>query len=454
MVLFADFHQLEKLEDATNYLGLMLDYAKLLEQMADKVEGQAERGIRLCRAALPGAIGLFTAFRDGASAVFTVGDNRLSALEAGGAESFRHTVAAHVEESITPAFDRLLRILGSEAYAAAAPESVGVAQYEGGEEYYRFLVRVHTTLETTPEELHELGQAKVEELSARMAAIRDELGFSGTQEEFHELLRTDPRFLAKTPQEVEERFQQYVSRIEPRISEQFRRLPEAPYGVQRLDPAAETGMTFGYYQQPTPLEPRGLYRYNGSNLSERSLIFSGPLIYHELIPGHHFHLASQNENESLPMFRRELSPGAFNEGWGNYASQLASEMGLLDDPYDQYSWAIFNMFISARLVVDTGMNYFGWTLEEGRDFMRRHTFQSETEIASESLRYSTDMPGQALAYKSGLEELLRLREMARQIAGEAFDIRDFHDAVLGSGGMPYPVLERHVRWYFSERRQE
>ena len=112
------------------------------------------------------------------------------------------------------------------------------------------------------------------------------------------------------------------------------------------------------------------------------------------------------------------------------------------------------LFISVRLVVDTGMNYLGWTLEEGREFMRRHTFQSETEIASESLRYSTDMPGQALAYKSGLEELLRLREIARQMAGEAFDIRDFHDSVLGSGGMPYPVLERHVRWYFSQRRQQ
>ncbi len=208
-------------------------------------------------------------------------------------------------------------------------------------------------------------------------------------------------------------------------------------------------MTFGYYQQPTPEEPRGLYRYNGSKLDQRPLVTAGPLIYHELVPGHHFHIALQNENESLPPYRREnIAYGAFNEGWGNYGAKLATEMGLLDEPYDRYGWAVFDMFISARLVLDTGMNLLGWSLEEGRDFMRTHTFSSETEIASETLRYSTDMPGQALAYKAGLEKLLELRQRARALAGDDFDIRAFHAAVLGPGALPMQVLERHIEWSF------
>lgn len=208
-------------------------------------------------------------------------------------------------------------------------------------------------------------------------------------------------------------------------------------------------MTFGYYQPPTPDEPVGRYYYNGSKLDQRPQIWAGPLIYHELIPGHHFHIALQSENEELPSYRREyLSASAFNEGWGNYGALLAREMGLLDDPYDRYGAALFDVFISARLVLDTGMNLLGWPLEEARAYMREHTFQSETEIATETLRYSTDLFGQALAYKGGLEKLVELRETVRGRAGGSFDIRDFHDAVLGSGAMPLTILERHVRWHF------
>ena len=147
------------------------------------------------------------------------------------------------------------------------------------------------------------------------------------------MIRTEPRFLAQVPQDVEDRFKQYIERIEPIIADYFSLMPRAPYGVKRLDPSAEAGMTFGYYQTPTPAEERGLYRYNGSDLDKRSLIGAGPLIFHELIPGHHFHLALQQENGSLPMTRRmSMSFGAFNEGWAEYAASLAGEMGLLEDP--------------------------------------------------------------------------------------------------------------------------
>ena len=432
-------------EHTANYTNLLGEYADLLEQMRAKLEGQDKRGILIPRPALPGIVGMFRSYRSAARSLLSVAPERLAALSPEDSETFAAAVDQAISERLEPAFDALLAVLESEDYQGRAPQAVGMAQYPGGEDYYRYLVRLHTTMDVTPEELHELGQRRVEELSAEMAAIREELGFTGSQAAFHDQLRNDPRFLARTPEDVEARFNDYIGRIEPRIHELFARMPRAPYGVKRLDPAAEGSMTFGYYQPPTPDEPTGLYRYNGSQLDQRSLIFAGPLIYHELVPGHHFHIALQNENEEMPMYRREyFGASAFNEGWGNYGALLAREIGLLDDAYDRYGWAIFDMFISVRLVVDTGMNLLGWSLEEGRDYMRRHTFQSETEIATESLRYSTDLHGQALAYKAGLEKLLELRARARERAGDAFDIREFHEAVLGGGAMPLSVLEQHL----------
>lgn len=432
-------------EHAEGYLTLLSEYADQLDQMRAHLEGQMERGIFVPAPALDGIVGMFEAFRAGARPLMTVSRDRLEAFTPEDRESFLASVDEAVSGRIEPAFDALLAVLESDRYRSHAPDAVGLAQYPGGEDYYRYLVRFHTTLDVTPEELHELGLERVEELMQEMAAIREELGFEGTQAEFHDRLRRDPRFLAKTPEDVEARYLDYIGRIEPHIPEYFSRTPRAPYGVRRLDAASEGSMTFGYYQAPTADEPTGLYRYNGSRLEERSLVFAGPLIYHELVPGHHFQIALQYENEELPLYRRNyLDASAFAEGWGNYSALLAREMGLLDDPYDRYGWAIFDMFISVRLVVDTGMNLLGWSLEEGRDYMRKHTFQSETEIATESLRYSTDIPAQALAYKAGLEKLLELRERMREKAGERFDIRAFHEAVLGSGALPLKILEEHM----------
>ncbi|MFO0452845.1 MAG: DUF885 domain-containing protein, partial [Pseudomonadota bacterium] len=220
------------------------------------------------------------------------------------------------------------------------------------------------------------------------------------------------------------------------------------HGVRRLDPAAEGSMTFGYYQAPTRAEPTGEYRFNGSRLEERSLMFAAPIIYHELVPGHHFQVALQIENERIPPFRRAFGMffgfNAYTEGWAEYAAELAGEMGLYDDPYDRLGRLMLDAFLSVRLVVDPGMNYFGWSLEQARQYMRDNTFQSETEIRSETLRYSTAIPGQALGYKIGHRVLDELRTAVRTRHGEAFDIRAFHDAVLDGGAMPMTVLQEHV----------
>jgi uncharacterized protein (DUF885 family) len=205
-------------------------------------------------------------------------------------------------------------------------------------------------------------------------------------------------------------------------------------------------MTFGYYQVPTASDTMGHYFYNGSKLSERNLLFAAALVFHELDPGHHFQFALQAENAGLPAFRREAAYTAFTEGWGEYASSLAGEMGMYDDAYDLYGRLLMDMFLSCRLVVDTGMNYFGWSRERAMEFMRERLLDSETQLNTETLRYAVDLPGQALAYKMGSRKLAEMRDHARATLGDRFDYRTFHDAILKTGAMPLSIVEEHVQW--------
>jgi uncharacterized protein (DUF885 family) len=285
------------------------------------------------------------------------------------------------------------------------------------------------------------------DLSARMAIIRDELGFKGTAREFHDQLKKDERFIAKTPAEVETRYMEYVRKIEPKIKSYFKDMPKAAYGVRRLSLAAEPGMTFGYYNSASVSDPVGYYNYNGSDLENRSLIGAASLIYHELLPGHHFHIASQNENLALQDYRKNYSVGAFTEGWGEYAASLGFEMSLYETNHEKYGRYIMEIFLASRLVVDTGMNALGWSLEDARDYMNERLFHSSVEIASETLRYSTNIPAQALAYRLGFEKQWELRKHAEAALGDKFDIRDYHSVVLSDGAKPMGVLEAKVERY-------
>jgi uncharacterized protein (DUF885 family) len=211
-------------------------------------------------------------------------------------------------------------------------------------------------------------------------------------------------------------------------------------------------MTYGYYQVPTAIDPGGYYMYNGSKLDERSRLPHTAIALHELVPGHHFQINRQWENEALPRHRREAMYTAYIEGWGSYSSFLGLEAGLLEDPLDLYGLYILESFLASRLVVDPGMNYFGMTLEEGRRFMRDRTLESEAQIATETLRYSADNPGQALGYQMGKWKFLELRARAEAALGDRFDIRRFHEALLVNGAHPMTVVESHIdRWIEEER---
>lgn len=426
--------------NAAGYLSLVGDYTEQLHQVRSRLLRQREAGVLVPSAALPGLRESLKRSRTAAASVLPVS----------APAPVRDQVERLVADELLPTYDALLDAL-SDDYEKDAPAQVGQGQYSGGEDYYRALVREHTASELTVEEIHALGRQQVAALAEDMANRRSEMGFVGTEEDFHAQLKRDPRLIATDPADVEAVFRRHMQALEPLISGWFATLPAAPYGVARVDPEMEAGMTYGYYEPPTPAVPQGRYRWNGANLESKSMLTYATLIFHELAPGHHFHLARQAENAALPDVRRESADiNAFNEGWAEYAAGLGWEMGLYADPLDGYGRRAHERFTAQRLVVDTGMNLLGWSLDEAASYMRANTTESERQIASEVLRYSTDLPAQALAYRAGFVELNRIRSKAEQALKSRFDVRDFHEQILGPGALPFPVIEAHVdRWISS-----
>jgi uncharacterized protein (DUF885 family) len=431
--------------DVDRYLSLAADLAGVVRSVSDKLRGQAERGIRIPRPALPGARETIVGQRAALSSGLLVSNERLTTLDATQRSRLGEALGRLIGSDLDPAFAELIGILDDPDYQAAASDQVGWAHYPGGDEAYRAIVRQQTTLDVTPENLHELGRQQCAELAERMHELRAELGFTGTEAEFRSRLAGESRLFARTPDEVEERYLAHVARLEPKLSDWFTTLPHTPYGVARLEPELEAGLAYGYYEQPGADQPVGRYRYNGSGLHERSLLGAATLIYHELAPGHHFQLARQAENDALPAVRRQLDEfTAFVEGWAEYAAGLGWEMGLYDDPWDAYGRLAQERFMAQRLVVDTGLNLGTMTRQEAHAFMRANTVESDAQIRPELLRYATDAPGQALAYRVGHLEFNALRAAARARVGTAFDVRTFHEAILSGGALPFAVLRRRL----------
>ncbi len=438
-------------EERANYLHLLAELGRVIDQAAAKTKAQAARGVRVPRPALDGVVATFEGLAKASPSVLLPADERLASVPPEEAARFRQAVGERIGSAVVPAYQRLLAVFDAD-YRQRASEAVGLASFPGGRSLYRQLIQRYTGLDLSPEEIHQRGLAAVGDLEAKMTALRQQLGFAGSGEDFHRALRQDRRFQADTPEELEARFRRAIELARPRLRDYFEHQPAAPYDVKRLDLAAEAGMSYGYYQQPGPGRPQGFYRYNGSHLEQRSLVAAAHLIYHELIPGHHFQIARQLENHDVHPVRATLDHGAFVEGWAEYAASLGIEMGLYADPYDLYGLYLAQSFLASRLVVDTGMNDLGWSLEKARQFLRDHSFEGESQIATESLRYSTDLYAQALCYRLGYDQIWALRHRAEAALGPRFDLRAFHEAVIGSGSLPLNILAERIDAFIAERR--
>jgi uncharacterized protein (DUF885 family) len=435
----------ETAADATRYVSLLHQYAEFVRSLRAFLQGQHERGIILPDVESSAAEAVFRGYAEPAqSGALVPGDARLGALNAAAAAALKAKAALAVSEELVPAFRDVADYLRG-AYRAGAPAGVGLAQYPGGREYYQYLIVANTTLTVTPEKLHALGLSEVGRLNKVLDAIKREVKFKGTLAQFKHYLAHDPRFFAKSTPAFGEALETFVGRAQAAVPRFFTHTPTASYGVEPLPKALAGAQTFGYYDQPKANRPKGIYYYNAWHPERTSTLGAGALICHELLPGHHFQIALQQENAALPDLRRyDFSETGFVEGWGEYASQLCWEMGVYETPYDRAGRVMQDLMVSTRLVVDTGMNALGWSRERAMAFMRENLTLSDGQIVTESLRYSTDIPGQALAYKTGELTMLQIREEAQRRLGAAFDVRRFHAWVIDAGSMTLDTLRAHV----------
>lgn len=344
---------------------------------------------------------------------------------------------------------RAFRDFLAKEYVPHAKESIAASTFPQGKSFYQHRVRIFTTLDTSPESVHEVGMREVERIRGEMKAIIEKLQFKGSFAEFLEFLRTDPRFYKETPEALLQEVALILKRMDGELPKLFRRLPRTPYGIREIPAYIAPLTTTAYYMPPAgDGTDAGYYYVNTYNLRSRPTYELEALSLHEAVPGHHLQIALQQELAELPMFRRYAGFTAYVEGWALYSERLGCEVGFYQDPYDDFGRLTFEMWRACRLVVDTGMHYLGWSREQAIAFMEENTALSKHNIRAEVDRYIA-WPGQALGYKIGELKIRELRLKAEKSLGANFDLREFHDEILKLGAVPLIILEEQIDAYIA-----
>ena len=349
-----------------------------------------------------------------------------------------------------PSFRQLVTFLEEEYYPAAT-EGISATDLENGEEYYSHQIRVYTTrTDLTADDIHEIGLSEVTRIRSEMDALIEESGIEGSFGEFTEFLRTDPQFYAETAEELLQAASFVAKKIDYRMPEFFGRLPRTPYGVVPVPDEIAPNITTAAYNYAVVGGTRGgAYWVNTYALDQRPLYELPALTAHEAVPGHHQQNAIASEIEGVPEFRKVLGYSAFGEGWGLYSEKLAIDMDIYENEYEHFGRLSYEMWRACRLVIDTGIHAKGWSRQQALDYLGDNTSLSQANIRAEVDRYIS-WPGQALAYKLGEMKILELRARAETELDDRFDIREFHDVVLGQGALPLDLLERVVNQYIEE----
>ena len=455
---FPELHQrtpLRTTEDYRNYIARLTAFRRYTAGYIELMREGLRRGMTLPSVSLDGIEETITPHivTDPAKSLLwkpfaefpaTVPVSDRAALTASGRTAITSGVAAGYQDFLT---------FIQREYRPGARKTLGASQLPNGRAFYAQRVRSYTTLDdATPESVHAIGLREVARIRSAMDSVMRASGWTGDHRSFIQFLRTDPRFYAKTPVELLEKNAYFLKLMEGELPRLFRKLPRMSYGIKTIPDYIAPRTTTAYYGQPAGDGTRaGTYWINVHDLPSRPLYEIEALASHEAVPGHHLQIALQQEMTDVPIFRRFSGATAFVEGWALYSESLGKEVGFYKDPYSEFGRLSYDMWRACRLVIDTGIHSKGWTRQQAIDYLAENSALTLTNVTNEVDRYIA-WPGQALAYKTGQMKIRELRTEAERELGAKFDVRAFHEVVLGSGSVPLTVLAENVRqWIASEK---
>lgn len=466
--LLINYHKVSSEADMQAYISRLRAIDRALAQLLARSRASAEKGIRPPRFAYDYVIQQSGQILQGApfdesgeaSVLWADAQAKIAALQDAGhidddsANALRDQARQALVDGVGPAYRQLIDWYREDRDQADAVP-VGVHSLPDGSDWYRNRIHEYTTLELDAESIHATGLREVARLREAMLAVMQATGFDGSLAEFFVFVREDERFYYPDTDAGRKAMiaetEDYLERIESRLPEWFGTLPTIPLEVRRVESFRERDGGAAFYEQGTPDGSRpGVYYMHLSDMRSNNRTDLQTTAYHEGLPGHHMQIALSLENQSLPAFRRNVWYSAYGEGWALYSELLAAEMGVYDDPYNDFGRLAGEIFRAIRLVVDTGLHAKGWSQEQAVQYMLENSPIPEAKARSEIERYLV-WPGQALSYKIGMNHILELREQARAALGEDFDIRGFHDAVLAAGSLPLPLLSARVEQWIGEQ---
>ena len=441
-------------EDYENWLSRVDDYVVWLSSAKTRMAEGIEQGVvlpkSLIRKVVPQLASITQADLE-KNIFYTPARNFQADFTEVQKEKLSKAYADMVTNKIIPAYQSLLEFMGNE-YLQAGRNSSGFDAYSFGEDYYNYAIRLYTTTDMTPDEIHQLGLSEVAKLRIEMERIKNQVGFEGDLNAFFDHVRTSKSLMPfDDPQQVIDNFNAIHDKMKAKVDALFELQPKTAFEVRRVEAFREKSAAAHYNSGSLDGTRPGVFYVPIPNVKEYNVFSDEDLFLHEAIPGHHFQISLQQENTDLPDFRKTLWYSSYGEGWALYCESLGQELGLYDDPYQYFGMLSAEMHRAIRLVVDTGLHTKGWTREQAIAYSLANEAEPEYAITSEIERYMAN-PGQALSYKIGQLKIRELRAMAEEALGDGFDIRAFHSVVLESGCIPLALLVNKVNdWIASEK---
>jgi uncharacterized protein (DUF885 family) len=440
----------DTVKDYENFIARLRAYPRTVDDTIALLRRGAESGVTPPRVILGDVADLIANQLVDDPAKSPIYELAFTNMRVGEQERLRKEAQEAIRTDVLPAIRKLHKFWKDEYYPKTR-QAIAWTSVPQGKEWYAYLVKQHTTTDLTPEQIHELGLSEVKRIRGEMEKVKAEAKFEGSLTDFFTFLRTDPRFYYDTREGLLMAYRDISKRIDPELTRLFGKLPRLPYGVIPIPAYSEKTNTTAYYNSGSPEANRpGYYYVNLYDLKSRPKWEMEALSLHEAVPGHHLQIALAQELENVPKFRRFGNFNAYAEGWGLYAESLGPELGMYTDPYSKFGQLTYEMWRAVRLVVDTGMHAKGWTRQQAIDFFVANSSKPLHDIEVEIDRYLT-WPGQALGYKIGELKIKELRAKAERTLGPKFDIRAFHDTVLGAGPLPLSLLETRVNAWIGER---